>query len=124
MTPMRGIFATCCARAASGHAAAAPPTSVMNSRRFIIALTPNPSIHGLTIAGQAVQRSKTGPLMSALGQKQRSLLGRGGGACPLLLQYRTCPCGAVERRFVPKPDICSAANCSLFDHLVGAPGCQ
>ena len=27
--------AGCCARAASGHAAAAPPSSVMNSRRFI-----------------------------------------------------------------------------------------
>ena len=25
----------CCARAATGHAAAAPPSSVMNSRRFI-----------------------------------------------------------------------------------------
>jgi hypothetical protein len=35
-TPMRAIFAGCCARAASGHAAAAlPPTSVMNSRRLI-----------------------------------------------------------------------------------------
>src|SRR5215467_3591193 len=31
--PITGI-AACCARAASGHAAAAPPTSVMNSRRF------------------------------------------------------------------------------------------
>ncbi len=30
---MRRI-AGCCARAASGHAAAAPPSSVMNSRRF------------------------------------------------------------------------------------------
>ena len=29
--PMRGIFPGCCARAASGHAAAAPPSSVMNS---------------------------------------------------------------------------------------------
>jgi hypothetical protein len=28
----------CCARAASGHAAAAPPSSVMTSRRFILAL--------------------------------------------------------------------------------------
>ena len=27
--------ASCCARAASGHATAAPPSSVMNSRRFI-----------------------------------------------------------------------------------------
>jgi len=39
-------FAPCCARAASGHATAAPPSSVMNSRRFI-ALTPNPSITGV-----------------------------------------------------------------------------
>ena len=30
--PMVGSFAACCARAASGHAAAAPPRSVMNSR--------------------------------------------------------------------------------------------
>ena len=30
--PITGI-AGCCARAASGHAAAAPPSSVMNSRR-------------------------------------------------------------------------------------------
>jgi type 1 fimbriae regulatory protein FimB/type 1 fimbriae regulatory protein FimE len=34
--PITGI-AGCCARAASGHAAAAPPRSVMNSRRFLIA---------------------------------------------------------------------------------------
>jgi hypothetical protein len=31
--PITGIG--CCAHAASGHAAAAPPTSVMNSRRFM-----------------------------------------------------------------------------------------
>ena len=34
MMPMRGIFAACCARAASGHAAT-PPSSVMNSRRLM-----------------------------------------------------------------------------------------
>src|SRR5437016_8923092 len=33
-TPMVGTFG-CCARAASGHAAAAPPSSVMNSRRLM-----------------------------------------------------------------------------------------
>src|SRR5262249_51331208 len=33
--PTRQTFAPCCARAASGHAAALP-SSVMNSRRFII----------------------------------------------------------------------------------------
>ena len=31
---MRRIRSACCARAASGHAAAAPPSSVMNSRRL------------------------------------------------------------------------------------------
>jgi hypothetical protein len=31
--PITGI-AACCARAANGHAAAAPPRTVMNSRRF------------------------------------------------------------------------------------------
>jgi uncharacterized protein YchJ len=33
MNPITGI-ADCCARAASGHAAAAPPSSVMKSRPF------------------------------------------------------------------------------------------
>jgi hypothetical protein len=33
--PMVCSFAGCCARAASGHATAAPPSSVMNSRRLI-----------------------------------------------------------------------------------------
>src|SRR5262249_23240385 len=32
--PMVGSFPTCCARATSGHAAAAPPSSVMKSRRL------------------------------------------------------------------------------------------
>jgi hypothetical protein len=35
--PIVGI-AFCCARAASGHAAAAPPRSVMNWRLFILSL--------------------------------------------------------------------------------------
>ena len=34
-TPIRRICSRCCARAASGHAAAAPPTSAMTSRRLI-----------------------------------------------------------------------------------------
>jgi hypothetical protein len=33
--PMRRIRSGCCARAARGHAVAAPPRSVMNSRRFM-----------------------------------------------------------------------------------------
>src|SRR5262249_43287271 len=38
--PTTGM-ASCCARAASGHAAAAPPTSAMNSPR-LMGLTPRP----------------------------------------------------------------------------------
>src|SRR5207253_3817985 len=33
--PTRRIRSPCCARAASGHATAAPPSSVMNSRRLM-----------------------------------------------------------------------------------------
>jgi hypothetical protein len=34
MYPTRDVLPGCCARAAIGHAAAAPPSSVMKSRRF------------------------------------------------------------------------------------------
>ena len=48
-TPMRRIRSRCCARAASGHAAAAPPSSVMNSRRLMCSLrlrvTPYRTVH-------------------------------------------------------------------------------
>jgi hypothetical protein len=40
--PMVGSLCDCCAHAASGHAAAAPPSSVMKSRRFIFGLTRSP----------------------------------------------------------------------------------
>ena len=42
ITPMRRIRSPRCARAASGHAAAAPPSSVINSRRFIFAVIRSP----------------------------------------------------------------------------------
>jgi hypothetical protein len=38
-TPIRRILSTCCARATTDHAAAAPPTSVMASRRPMKAVT-------------------------------------------------------------------------------------
>src|SRR5262249_31722893 len=48
------------ARAASGHVAAAPPSSVMNSRRFILPLTRSPHRRGraawATSRGQAPSR--------------------------------------------------------------------
>src|SRR6266540_985350 len=39
-TPMRRTRSDCCPRAASGHAAAAPPSTVMKSRRFMSSTTP------------------------------------------------------------------------------------
>src|SRR5262249_41687449 len=48
--PMRHTFPDCCARAASGQKAVAPPSSVMNSRR----LTPDtlvPAVSGLAVYG-------------------------------------------------------------------------
>src|SRR5262245_13967056 len=44
-TPMRRTRSPCCPRAAIGHAAAAPPSSVMNSRRLILNLPLQESVH-------------------------------------------------------------------------------
>ena len=58
-TPMRRIRSLCCARAASGHAAA-PPTSVMNSRRLIVAPRgQNHAPHRLT-AVRVLERNERG----------------------------------------------------------------
>jgi hypothetical protein len=46
--------ASCCARAASGHVAAAPPSSVMNWRRFIIR-SPRRLLHGQVGGPRALQ---------------------------------------------------------------------
>ncbi len=47
---MRRMRSLCCARAASGHAAAAPPTSEMNSRRLMGVPLP-PSVQPYHVAG-------------------------------------------------------------------------
>ena len=66
---MRRIRSPCCARAASGHAAAAPPRSVMNSRRRIVApeLKTGDRSKSLTVLGWHQADGRT---MSALAQKQ------------------------------------------------------
>ena len=88
-TPMRRIRSGCCARAASGHAAA-PPSSVMNSRRLIA-------------APEAQERHRNGSnspivkgpayatvVMSALGHK------------------RTCADNLRDVRFTPESGHCAA----------------
>src|SRR5215469_10023901 len=51
-TPIRRIFSGCCARATSGHAAA-PPSSVMKSRRFNFAII-------RSLVGARLQRLRNG----------------------------------------------------------------
>ena len=46
-SPITGI-GRCCARAASGHPAAAPPRSVMNSRRRMSCPQTRPAIYHIT----------------------------------------------------------------------------
>jgi hypothetical protein len=53
----RLLLPTCCARAASGHAAAAPPMSVMNSRR---------SFDHLVGAGETISSPSAGALFRTL----------------------------------------------------------
>jgi hypothetical protein len=50
-----------CSRAASGHAAAAPPSSVMNSRRFMLDMGIPPRAVGLP-RPQPSTRQPAGPL--------------------------------------------------------------
>src|SRR5437763_1823081 len=55
-TPMRIILFGCCAPAASGHAMAAPPSSVMNSRRLKSNMRPPPKQFDASRAPRRVPR--------------------------------------------------------------------
>ena len=80
---MSRIRSPCCARAASGHAAA-PPTSVMNSRRLIA--TPQGSEQAI-VAGRLAGSGQNGAWRCPLWVKSRH---RGYlQGCPLYLQKRT-----------------------------------
>ena len=100
-SPIRRLRPGCCARAASGHPAAAPPTSVMNSRR----LTGRPlkqralPYHAV---GCIVHRGNFWLPMSALGQKRTLELSRGMSA---LVQKRTSECARAMSALPPKADI-------------------
>src|SRR6266853_6794514 len=76
----RFIFAGCCARAASGHVAAVPPKSVMNSRRCMHPpegkphrrLKPNTLRGAEGEKGQPIDPKRCDP-MSEVGQSTKSL---------------------------------------------------
>src|SRR6516165_5856802 len=100
-TPMRRVRSGCCARAARGHPAAAPPTSVMNSRR----LTGRPlkqRVLPYHAEGCIVHHGKFGLLMSALGQKQTSRHLQPMSALPPKADIGT---QSANVRYVPKADI-------------------
>src|SRR6266403_4819293 len=62
--PMRGIFAGCCARAPSGHVAAALPSKAINSRR----LTPTP----LLTDGRAASKLRQNARRAHLAKGERA----------------------------------------------------
>src|SRR5262249_27405367 len=97
-TPMRCMRCGCCARAASGHAAAAPPTKAMNVRRFTArgSRASNRKIAYLGTAGAfcavgcPYRRDTFGaaqPQQSAPATGRRSHLGR---HLPLISFRKTC----------------------------------
>src|SRR5262245_32179370 len=65
--PIVGSFPGCCARAASGHVAAAPPRRVMNSRRFTASGSPVLD-RKIAYGGGLLHRGIFDPALSALGQ--------------------------------------------------------
>src|SRR6516164_4983168 len=68
-TPIRRIRSACCARAASGNAAA-PPTMAINSRRLMV--PSNRGLHPTTSLNERiVRRSKIVRSISGLGHNRR-----------------------------------------------------
>ena len=102
---MRRTRSPCCARAAAGHAAAAPPRNVMNSRRLIA----SPEAKD-----KASYWLKPG---FCRGQAPCSLWVKSGHvqckkACPLFPRKRTCATPKTDVCFVPRADM-------LFNHIIG-----
>src|SRR5262245_38988167 len=78
------IRSPCCAPAASGHDAAAPPSRVKKSRRFIgcfLQAKDDILAYGPQERCYATQQNPS--LMSELGHERRTRSGRGTGACLL-----------------------------------------
>jgi len=94
-------------RAENGHAAAALPRSVMNSRR-LMNLPSDPGPHSTTsrMENCASHRSKNGPLMTASGQKTkysiRAYVFRSGPNNGHDAAATACPVGAKSGQLVPK----------------------
>src|SRR6516165_514391 len=100
--PTTGM-AGCCARAASGHPAAAPPRNVMNSRR-LTGRPLNQRVLPYHAVGYIVHHGKFWVPMSALGQKRTLAHIHVMSALPPIADIGT---QSRDVRFVPKADIAS-----------------
>src|SRR5262249_37089521 len=112
---MVGSFDGCCARAASGHAAAAPPSSAMNRRRcrsnigkplprrWSVYRTVSLLRRARQVLGVGLNCSEIGGLMYALGQNRTSD-GRLGPRPPYP-RNRTSAGRPRDVRFVPYADV-------------------
>jgi len=104
--------ADCCAFPASGHAAAAPPTNAMNSRRLMASPAPRTTSgyqKNITFLDRELSFAniQAAAPMSALGQKRTSWLADGMSALPPKADIGT---QSRNVRFVPKADSCTAAT--------------
>src|SRR5262249_25865807 len=89
---LRSAGAKTCARAASGHAAAAPPSSVMNSRHLVGAGAPKPQ-HPLSAMSYCHMSFDwcSEAIANAVGGKCISYVGGNLCLC-LLIQASNCCC--------------------------------
>src|ERR1043166_3271438 len=98
-------FDDCCACTIRGHVAAAPPTSVMNSRRFMARCSRPEPKQFFTKGPRGNSRGRPGP--RARPRQVCSFFDDGSTATG-----EACPKGAKKRTHAPQLE-------SLFNHLVG-----
>jgi hypothetical protein len=106
-TPMRRTRSGCCARADRGHAAAVPPSSLMNARLFTDQYLPCFRPKGIARLGTAALRDFD-PANDRLGSK--SVIAVMSAARPLFHRKTEVHPRSCHDANVPLPDSCTAAN--------------
>jgi hypothetical protein len=114
--PITGI--ACCECAASGHVAA-PPSRVMNSRRFMCVFHQPRIARYHTVLGKAalcITANLADECLSGVRTDKTHCEHNEPGLSPLA----DMRADIVFRRFVPFADSCTAESSILFDDFVGA----
>ena len=110
-TPMRRIRSPCCARAASGHAAAAPPRSVMNSRRCMCPRKDHALCRAQSVALCDQAASEKWYTTARRFLRRRNV--RFGSKADILQCTRPCPLSANSGHFAPNQIFADAAESTL-----------